>query len=189
VELHVSEGNVKIGNVVSVSLPPVLSCVPGIPCRKKCYALRAWRLYPNTRKAWKENLEIAQQDLAYFERELIANLQKRRSKRYFRWHVSGDIPFPSYVSMMIRVALALPDWHFVCMTKRYSWVEKRNFPSNLTMICSAWGSNCPKNDLPVAQVEFKTGPRKEGIYCPGTCTSCKLCWELERGQTIVFKEH
>lgn len=186
-ELHLSEGNAKIGNVVSVSLPPVVSCVPGIPCRKQCYALKAWRQYPLTRRAWNENLQLAMNDLDYFEKELIANLRRRTSKRYFRWHVSGDIPFPAYVSMMIRVAIALPEWHFVCMTKRYSWVEGRDFPENLTVICSAWGDYQPNNDLPVAKVELTV--REEGIHCPGTCDSCRRCWELRKGDTMVFSLH
>jgi len=63
--------------------------------------------------------------------------------RFFRFHVSGDIPDASYLARMVEVASRQPHCQILCFTKRYELVdacltEIGPFPTNLHLILSAW---------------------------------------------------
>ena len=56
----ISRGNRKLGAIMNVSTEPIKCCPKGIPCAQGgCYALKSYRLYPDTRKAWAKNGRIA----------------------------------------------------------------------------------------------------------------------------------
>jgi len=51
-KLKIQRGNHKLHKgILTWSLPPILSCVNCEHCSKHCYALKAWKQYPNVRKA------------------------------------------------------------------------------------------------------------------------------------------
>lgn len=197
---HISDGNIKTGAIRSASLPPRVTC-PVCECWHKCYAEKICRLRPNVRRSYDENLEFYRADPAgYFEsieREIL-----KRGDRFFRFHVSGDIPDRRYFVCMADLADVLPDTTFLVFTKRYAYVNDYiigggRIPSNLKIIFSAWSHYTrPENpyNLPVAEVVLKgETPAPDWFRCGGNCTRCAACgvgcWALKNGQTIAFYEH
>lgn len=197
-KVSISPGNTKMGAIPSVSLPPVITCPAGCPCAKKCYAAKLCRLRPSVRNAYTRNLEILNQDPLEYWRQVRNAAQ---NARYFRFHVSGDIPSAIYFFDMLQTARELPETHFLCFTKRYSIVNEfieryGELPENLHLIFSEWDGlelDNPHN-IPTAAVIFKgQEPRDNWKVCPGNCSDCAArgvgCWELKPGETIAFYEH
>lgn len=197
-KVSISPGNTKMGAIPSVSLPPVITCPTGCPCAAKCYAAKLCRLRPNVRNAYARNLEILYKDPVDYWTQVRAAAAKTK---YFRFHVSGDIPDPVYFLDIILTAVQIPDTQFLVFTKRYSivnaWLDsKGKLPDNLHLIFSEWDGlelDNPHN-LPTAAVIFKgQEPRDDWKVCPGNCSECAArgvgCWELKPGETIAFYEH
>lgn len=187
-----------MGAIPSVSLPPITTCAAGCTCAKKCYAAKLCRIYPSVRKAYENNNYMVNNcPSEYFDQVKKAAAMSR----YFRWHVSGDIPSSFYFFDMVLIAEELPHTEFLCFTKQYDIVNWHlehgiEIPSNLHVIFSAWPGmkmNNPHN-LPVAQVIFKgQEPADDWKVCGGNCTECACrgigCWELKNGEIIAFYEH
>jgi hypothetical protein len=190
--VNISKGNKKLGkNVANVSLVPCATCPADAPCRSKCYAMKAFRQYPNVRKAWGENTEsVKQNDIQYFE-DICQYVEKKRPE-YFRWHVAGDILNQDYLEGMKIVAKNNPGTRFLAFTKMHN-LDFTNLPANLQVVISLWpnwGEN--KTNLPVAFMQDGTENRVNGqeIQCPGSCANCKACWHLgELQKNVVFNAH
>ena len=89
-QVKISVGNTKMGKVPSVSLPPIKACGNCGLCKNKCYAKKAYRLYPLVKRAYDSNYELATSNhYQYFED--IKKYLKNKKPKYFRWHVAGDI--------------------------------------------------------------------------------------------------
>ena len=193
--ISISPGNRKMGQIPSISLPPITTCPSGVPCARKCYAARMCRTRKTVREAYERNLEIYNESpAAYFAAVKAA----AAVTRYFRWHVSGDILGAEYLQGMIETAKALPGTQFLAFTKNYKVVNAYagSFPENLHLILSTWGSWVPDNphNLPTAAVIFRHNEPQPGWkVCGGNCTECACrgvgCWELKPGETIAFYEH
>ena len=96
-QLKISNGNMKIGNISNLSMAPGLSCVDGVPCLGDgCYAMKAFKLYPGTRKAWTSNLELWERDSNLFFEEFNGWLKKNKPER-FRLFVGGDMPSEAFL--------------------------------------------------------------------------------------------
>lgn len=196
-----SQGNMKIGRIWNISLPMGQTCPSGVPCLKECYAMKAWKQYPNVRDAWKGNYAFFLADgPGYFE-DIIAQLEKKRSVKLFRWHVGGDIPSMPYLEGMARVAIMLPKTRFYAFTKAYHLLEgvldgAQPLPKNLTLIASAWpGWPMPARvarSFPVAYVRGAgavTLP-SDVKSCPGHCDRCpRHCALMKAGDSVVFDKH
>ena len=197
-KISISTGNRKMGAIPSVSLPPIVTCPAGCPCAKKCYAAKLCRIYPTVKKAYQNNLDILNTNINnYFDQIKTA----AQTTKFFRWHVSGDIPFAGYFKMMCITARQCPDTMFLAFTKQYDIVNHYidafgGIPKNLKIIFSEWGDQKPNNphNLPTAAVIFKgTEPAPDWKICGGNCTECACrgvgCWEMQPGDTIAFYEH
>ena len=196
-KVSISKGNSKMGFIPSVSLPPIITCAQGCTCAKKCYAAKLCRIYANTRKAYARNLDILKNDMDnYFIQVKAAAMVTK----YFRFHVSGDIPDMNYLDRMVKLAQELPGTTFLAFTKQYNFVnnflEYAQIPDNLKIIFSAWPGMEMKNqhNLPVAHVIFKgSEPADDWKICGGNCSECACrgvgCWELKKGEHIAFYEH
>jgi hypothetical protein len=196
--VSISKGNSKLGAIPSVSLPACTTCNPSAPCFKKCYALRLERRYKNTRDAYTRNLGILSSDPGAYWLQVKAAASMAR---FFRYHVSGDIPNAAYFAEMIRTADALPGTTFLAFTKQYQIVNNYlndggAIPKNLKIIFSNWGAwKCENpHGLPVCEIVLKgSQPAPTWKICGGNCTACACagigCWELKNGQTIAIYEH
>jgi hypothetical protein len=196
--VSISKGNRKMGAIPSVSLPPIVTCPAGAPCAGKCYAAKMCRIYPSVKKAYQNNLDILNDNWNEYWQQVRAAVALNK---YFRFHVSGDIPNAAYFKEVVITARQNPATQILIFTKRYNIVNDfitvyGEIPANLHLIMSEWGCQKPVNpyNLPTAAVIFKgEEPRDNWKVCGGNCTECACrgvgCWELKNGETIAFHEH
>lgn len=198
--VKISKGNSKLGQIPSVSLPSIKTCRE-CACAEKCYAQKLERLRPVVRNAYQHNLEVLIKEPETYWREVEASVMM---SRFFRFHVSGDIPTAEYLANMVTIAGRNPHCEILCFTKRYEMVNEfiskndGDLPINLHMIFSGWVGLEMANpfSLPEAHVRYRDGSttaREDAIECSGNCTECALteggCWNLQKGQQVVFNEH
>lgn len=198
--VKISKGNSKMGSIPSVSLPAGITCRQDCECSLKCYARKIERLRPSVRESYAYNYRLLKCDPDTYWREVEAAIML---SRFFRFHVSGDIPDFDYLMRMIGVAARNQHCEILCFTKKYGIVNDalmglRGFPKNLHIIFSAWrGLTCSNPyGLPEAHVRYRDGSttaRKDAVECGGNCTECAVtsggCWSLRPGQQVVFNEH
>jgi hypothetical protein len=196
--VSISQGNSKMGAIPSVSLPACITCNPAAPCFKLCYAAKISRLYKNTAAAYQWNLDILKTDPAAYWLQVKA---AAITARFFRFHVSGDIPSAEYFAQMVKLAEELPSTNFLAFTKQYTIVNEYisnggAIPSNLKIIFSNWGAWKCENpyNLPVCEIILKgNDPAPNWKICGGNCTACACagigCWELKNGETIAIYQH
>lgn len=197
-KISISPGNTKLGAIPSVSLPACITCNPSAPCFKKCYALRITRRYKQSRDAYARNLEILTNDPGAYWLQVKAAAMVTR---FFRYHVSGDIPNIEYFNNMVQLARELPNTEFLAFTKQYNIVNEylrtgETIPKNLKVLFSNWGNWKCENpyNLPTCEIIFKNeNPGEHWKICGGNCTDCACrgvgCWELKPGETIAIYEH
>ena len=201
--ISISQSNIKMGNIPSVSLPAEKTC-GNYPCKAKCYARKLERLRPAVRNAYENNLHILQTEPDTYWREVEGAIML---SRFFRFHVSGDIPDQNYLLHMKQIAERNPHCELLCFTKQYQLVNElignlravgSSLPHNLHLILSAWPGLPMDNpySLPEAHVIFKDGTttaRPDAFPCSGNCADCARteggCWTLKDGEQVVFKEH
>ena len=198
--VNISTKNKKLGEQIhSLSMPKGITCAAGVPCAAKCYAGKGHFIYGNVKQAFMHNLEEYRKDPRGFFDEVA---EKSKLCLFFRWHVSGDIVDERYFDGMCKVARKNKNTHYLAFTKKFALVndyiaQGHNVPKNLHIVFSAWGPNFPvpnPNNFPVSYVRFKDKALNHtipstAIPCGGRCYDCLACWQLRKGQTIVFNEH
>ena len=197
--VSISEGNSKMGRIASVSLPAWITC-KRCDCWGKCYAKKLERIRPSVRNAYQRNYDILRNDPDTYWREVESAVMM---SRFFRFHVSGDIPDDSYLHRMAEVAERNKHCQILCFTKKFELVNNAInsgllIPENLHLIFSAWRGLSMDNPfgLPTAHVRYRDGytTADEGaVECGGNCAECAAtdggCWSLKRGEQVVFHEH
>lgn len=197
--VKISNSNSKMGNIPSVSLPSVVTCRE-CDCQTKCYARKLERLRPAVRNAYRHNLEVLNNEPETYWREVEAAIMLTR---FFRFHVSGDIPDSAYLDKMAEIAERNEHCQILCFTKKYEIVNNHisdnwGLPDNLHIILSAWDNLQLDNpyNLPVAYVRFRDGHTDapdNAVNCSGNCSECAStdggCWNLKVGEAVVFNEH
>ena len=190
----ISNGNSKLGAIPNISLIPGRDC-GDVPCKRECYALKAWKQYRETRAAWTHNSKLAHGNPdRYFAQ--LSDYLTRKSPAWFRWHVAGDILDQSYLDSMKSIAMQFPGTRFLAFTKRQD-LYYSDLPSNLAIVFSmwpGWGSEekARSSGLPIAWMQDSTEGRvpANAIECPGSCENCAMCWNLKRiGRDVVFDKH
>lgn len=196
-KLCISRGNRKIGKVMNVSLPPVITCANCSGCMKLCYDIKACLQYPGTViNARVKNWIIYKRNSEKFFDDIRKALKYRRTNKFFRWHVAGDIPDMAYFQSMIDIAREFPDFVFWTYTKNYNLINKYcdefgkdSIPVNLSIMFSEWRGMSMKNpyNFPVFSVVFNDDTEKPdpktNHYCPGNCDIC-----LKAGKGCPFGE-
>lgn len=200
IRLCISAGNRKIGRVMNVSLPPVLSCANCKECMHLCYDIKACVQYANTViDARMRNYSVLLRDRDGFFARIDAAITRRRKNKFFRWHVAGDILDTDYFDRMVKIAREHADFVFWTYTKNYSavnaWVAEHGkdaIPANFSVMFSEWRGMPMENPYGFAEfkVVFKDEKKPVGFYCPGNCDICK---EKMRGclvqETVYCNEH
>lgn len=201
-KISISTGNSKMGKISSVSLPPVLTCRNGAPCSKKCYANKIARLRKNVNDSYQRNMKVLREDPdGYWQQVRLAIALSK----YFRFHVSGDIPDMQYLERMIDIASMERETQILCFTKKYELINEYldrvnpSLPDNLHLVFSGWPGIEMQNyhNLPEAHVIFKNGETTANMdiakHCGGNCQTCATadggCWSLKSGEQVVFYEH
>ena len=204
VSIHISAGNAKLGAIMNISLPPVVTCHNCSSCKNYCYAVRSYNRFTGTAAGWNENYLLFLTDpVSYFEQ--ISDAVKMQ--RFFRWHVSGDIVNGAYFAGMIRVALENPKVEFLAFTKAYQIVNAAIaagavIPSNLHLIFSASPGVAMPNPyrLPECHINFADpalntycGGAEYVHHCGGNCTECAInccgCFFLKSGDITIIDQH
>lgn len=197
--VSISKGNSKMGSIQSISLPSVVTC-RSCDCQKKCYARKLERLRPSVAKAYQRNLDVLQSDPDTYWREVEASIMM---SRFFRFHVSGDIPDLNYLEHMVDISDRNKHCQILCFTKKYEIVNGfiesgGEIPVNLHIIFSAWvGLNMVNPfSFPEAHVRYRDGSttaKDSAVECGGNCTECATtdggCWILKNGEQVIFDEH
>ena len=200
VKLCISAGNRKIGRVMNVSLPPILSCANCAGCSKLCYDIKACMQYPNTViDARMRNYSILTRDRDEYFRRIDAAMSRRRTNKYFRWHVAGDIVDRDYFDRMVENARRHPDFVIWTYTKNYRVVNhwcaehgRENIPANFSVMFSEWRGMPMENPygFPQFSVVFKDEVKPQGFYCPGNCDVCKAAGRgCVVGESVYCMEH
>lgn len=199
--IKISPGNSKMGSVPSISLPSVVTCRNDCSCKEKCYAKKLENLRKTVREAYIHNYKILTESPDVYWREVEAQIMM---SRFFRFHVSGDIPDSDYFKHMVEIAYENPHCEILCFTKRYEIVNdfldknEWDFPDNLHIILSAWKDLEMINPhcLPEAHVRYRDGfttAKETATECTGNCSECAItdggCWSLKKGEQVVFNEH
>ena len=195
IAMCISNGNKKIGKVMNVSLPPILTCHNCKECKYFCYDIKACLQYPNTViNARIRNLVILQHDINDYFNRIREKISRRRTNKFFRWHVSGDIINNEYFSNMVSIAREFPDFTFWTYTKNYPIVNhfvevnggdrEKAIPSNFHIMFSEWDGMPLVNpyNFPIFTCKLKAGNKNHqpeffnSLYeCPGNCDLCKAC--------------
>lgn len=194
--------NSKLGIIPQVNLP-IISCRNDAPCKKGCYANKGTYLYSSVQKNLNNNLKALQNDFDLFFNDIINYVNNSDIIfKYFRWHSCGDIPNYKYLLGVIKVAEKCKNTKFLCYTKKFNLVNMylalgKKLPKNLSIVFSGWDKNFivdnPYN-LPTTYVDFKDKTRNveipnKAFECQGSCKTCKMCWNLKSGQSVVFHQH
>lgn len=204
VRLHVSAGNMKLGAIMNISLPPVVTCHNCASCKHYCYAVRSYNRLPDTAAAWNDNLALFMKDPVLYFDEISHAV---RAQRFFRWHVSGDIVNRTYFLGMIHVALENPNCEFLAFTKAYQIVNEclaagAVIPKNLHVLLSAAPNTEMPNPyrLPECHINFADpalntykGGAEYVHHCNGNCTECVIngcgCFFLKNGDITIIDQH
>lgn len=209
IKLCISRGNRKIGRVMNVSLPPVITCHNCKECKHFCYDIKACLQYPDTViDARIRNYTVLQRDRDEYFARIDAAISRRRTNKYFRWHVAGDIVDADYFARMVEIAAEHPGFVFWTYTKHYSVVNeycaanggRAAIPSNLHIMFSEWDGMPLVNPyhFPVFTVKMKSGNINhpdaryfENMWkCPGNCDVCKAAGRgCLAGENTYCDEH
>ena len=203
-EIHISGGNSKLGAIMNISLPPVVTCHNCSSCKAYCYAVRNYLRGANVYNAWNENYLLFLSDPSRYFSEISKAV---KTQRFFRWHVSGDIVNTEYLAGMITVAQANPKVEFLVFTKAYQIVnaaiaDGATIPGNLHLLFSAApGVDMPNPyRLPECHINFADpsqntycGGAEYEYHCTGNCTECAVngcgCFFLKNGDVTIINQH
>ena len=204
VSIQISSGNSKLGAIMNISLPPVVTCHNCSSCKNYCYAVRTYNRFTGTAESWNANYLLYLTDpVTYFE-EISAAV---KTQRFFRWHVSGDIVDLNYLYGMIRVALDNRKCEFLAFTKAYQIVNAAIaagavIPDNLHLLFSASpGVDMPNPArVPECHINFADpalntyhGGAEYVYHCSGNCTECAAngcgCFFLKNGDVTIIDQH
>lgn len=198
--VSISNGNVKMGAVPSVSLLPLLTCPPicNQTCGKECYAAKLANFRKSVLTSYARNtaLLMVRPDIYWMDvnRAMLTT-------RFFRFHVSGDIPNREYFNEMIKACVNNPHCQVLAFTKRFdvvnAWIDEHGkLPENLKILFSGWEDMKPINphSLPETNVyERNQEPKESWLLCGGNCSECGCrgvgCWQAKNGDVIAFKKH
>ena len=187
--VSLGEGNAKVGEVFTFSLPSHATCPGASPwCLKHCYAYRYERLRPSCLRAYQRNLVLAQRTNEFVR---VMTGVVPRILLCMRIHVSGDFHSAEYVDGWCRIFWSYTRSWIVSELSRP--LERLRALPNVVL----FASTDPTMPLPpegwrVAFVD--TDPRARGILCSkqteeeDSCLACGYCFRRDSGD-VIFRVH
>lgn len=184
IDLVISNGNIKIGNTMNVSIAPIITCKNCRNCKFHCYDVKACLQYKNVRTARAKNTALFMSDRDLFFSQLWDRMSRRRVNKFLRFHVSGEIVDLDHFCRIVETARRFPDFRIWTYTKVY-WIVneycriygKESIPENLSVMFSEWRGVPIDNpfSFPVFRCIEEGEQIPEGMnHCPGNCNACKL---------------
>lgn len=177
--LQVSQGNAKLKNILSISLPAGYTCPGARDCLARahrltgritdgdqmefrCFSTSQEAMYPSVRNARWANFALIQKALRIGVEEcrnlLIASIGTacRENHVAVRAHIAGDFFSSDYALAWMGAARALPNLQFYAYTKSVSILAElhwaKQIPPNFTWIASMGG----KEDVRARLEEWRT---------------------------------
>lgn len=206
--IKLSKGNKKLisnkdTKFLIFSIPPQSTCPYATEhCKSACYAMKAWKAYPNVRKAWTNNyIETLRDDfidnmINAIEKEANKPSYKNAKEVVVRIHESGDFYSRLYVYKWLVIARHFASKHnnkvrFMAYTKSVKFFGLGDYGfdlahlGNVTVRFSLW-DDTPAMDAFIAKRiamlptytavdKFTTEPSKERCACVD-CGHCRKCW-------------
>lgn len=191
------EGNIKVGDVFTFSLPSHITC-PGASswCRKYCNAARYEKLRPKCRSAYKRNLMLAKNPKKFIK---IVTGVLPRILSCMRIHVSGDFWSTEYIEAWVQICAAFPQTKFWTYTRSWRVPALRKTLGQLRALPNVeiFASTDPAMPLPPNgwRIAFiNSDKRAKGLRCPqqegqvSSCFACTYCFRKEKGN-VIFRFH
>lgn len=202
--LHVKlqKGNRKTGiNCWTVSLMPVIDCGNCSKCKNNCYDLKADLIYPAVIADRARNSAIHKADPERYWSEIDSQV-KANGVKELRINVGGDLTDNDFAHIA-KLGKGNPNTMILFFTKNYkginAFLDNHKFPKNVKPIMSTWAGMKMDNphNLPCSHVLYENGettaPKYGAVYCGGNCSECALkgegCWNLKKGEHVIFKAH
>lgn len=184
IKLVISSGNSKIGKCMNVSLAPIITCGNCKECKCFCYDVKACLQYKNVRIARAKNTALFRHDRENFFRQLWERMGHKKTNKFLRFHVSGEIADINHLEYMIETARRFPDFVIWTYTKMY-WIvneyirihggNKNCIPENFSIMYSEWKGLPIDNpyNMPVFRCVYPEEEKPDCMKCPGNCDTCK----------------
>lgn len=202
--LHVKihQGNRKTGiNCWTTSFLPVVDCKNCKECGKECYDLKSDLIYQHVINDRCRNSAIHKVDPDRYWREVSMQVKANFIKE-LRINVGGDLSDDDF-KYVAELGRDNPTTNIMFFTKNYKginkFLDKNSFPDNVHPIMSAWEGVKMDNphNLPCSHVLYEDGrttaPTYGAVYCGGNCSECSFkgegCWNLKKGEHVIFKVH
>lgn len=202
VHIHLNKGNRKTGeNCWTISLIPIADCPNCTECRYQCYDICNVCYMPNVQIDRARNSAVHKADPVRFWKEVDTEI-KRRTVMELRINVGGDLTDDDF-AYVAELGRRNPNTMILFFTKNYKGINKfletNSFPENVKTMMSAWRNmemDNP-NSLPCSHVLWEDGtttaPEFGAYYCGGNCSECAFkgegCWNLKRGEHVIFYAH
>ena len=190
-EVCLSDGNTKVP-CKNVSLPPIISCHNCRECKKECYDIKACIQYENVMKARARNYSILKRNFDLYWTQIRTKISRMR-KKYFRFHVGGDMVSKEYLTEMVKTARMFPLVRFWTYTKFHSVVndyvrenggKEKAIPANLSIMFSEWTGMTMDNPYGFGTfivVDKEQTPPAGVWHCTG---DCGICIRANRGCVV-----
>ncbi len=150
--ISISQGNRKLGDVPSFSLPAGKvseggSCLNASTCSGKfdpetgnggCYAMTGTFNFGVVKAAYNRNMAAIVSDIKGTQEAIQSYISGKRKLSRFRFDVSGDTLTTDYRDMQINLANQNPDVKFLKYTKVYGFYKglKGKIPANMSILFS-----------------------------------------------------
>lgn len=169
------DSNIKV-KAWLFSMPPIESCLNNASCKSSCYAIKAYRQYPNVKALWGDNLDKAKNNLDQLYNDLDTQCQsiskQKKHKRVIRIHQSGDFISTEYINLWYKLALKYTNILFYGYTKVLKHnndfnvsINKLHGLKNANIISSLIGDTNRKN---YGSMEYckKVSEKTGAVICP-----------------------
>ena len=201
IKLCVSYGNKKIGRVLNVSKAPIFTC-RGVchKCQDFCYDIKACIQYTNVMDARIRNTVLFFKDRDEYFRQISEAMDKRKTNKFLRYDVGGEIVDSDEVRRLATLAKERPDFLVWTYTKNHRAVNEYmtanggKLPGNLVIMFSRVNANEIENpyNLPEFNVvtDDEDGKEIDADYCGGDCVKCRAEGKgCTAGKSSNVKEH